>query len=80
MAEIQQPVPVEATLGPNGVPVPGVTDVNGDEVPAVAPAPAAKALEEEATETLYIQNLNERIKIPGLYSISTSVFYIYARD
>src|ERR1700743_305379 len=31
-------------------------------VPEIAPAPEE---EEEASETLYIQNLNERIQIPG---------------
>lgn len=41
-------------------PVPGAIDVQPDG----APAPPAEP--EVASETLYIQNLNEKIRIPGM--------------
>ena len=47
-------------------------------VAAVAPAaPAAPAEAEHATETLYIQNLNEKIKIPVLKSSLRGLFKSY---
>ena len=43
-------------------PVPGAVPPIAGQAPA---APAAPPQEEVATETLYIQNLNEKIKING---------------
>ena len=44
---------------------------------APAPAAAAPAPEEVATETLYIQNLNEKIKIPVLKASLRGLFKSY---
>ncbi|PIL31181.1 hypothetical protein GSI_05878 [Ganoderma sinense ZZ0214-1] len=51
-------------------PIPG-------QVPAAVPAAAAPAQDEVATETLYIQNLNEKIKIPVLKASLRGLFKSY---
>ena len=51
-------------------PIPG-------QAPAAVPDAAAPAQEEVATETLYIQNLNEKIKIPVLKSSLRGLFKSY---
>ena len=53
-------------------PIPGQTPA---AVPVPAPAPPAQ--EEAATETLYIQNLNEKIKIPVLKASLRGLFKSY---
>ena len=57
--------PDGATQAPIAAPVP---------VTAAAPAPAP---EEVASETLYIQNLNEKVKIPVLKSSLRALFKSY---
>ena len=51
-------------------PIPGQT-------PAAVPGAATPAQEETATETLYIQNLNEKIKIPVLKASLRGLFKSY---
>jgi hypothetical protein len=64
MAEIiQAPVPV--------IPVPGQTASISGVVSAAPVTPAAppSVPAENRSETLYIQNLNEKIKLPGIRAI-----------
>nr|VWP01442.1 Uncharacterized protein [Ganoderma boninense] len=76
MAEIAAPpIAMDAMQGVQTnivapAPIPGQT-------PAVVPADAAPAPEEVASETLYIQNLNEKIKIPVLKSSLRGLFKSY---
>jgi hypothetical protein len=49
----------------------GVETAETAEAPTETPAPAEEP--EFVSETLYIQNLNEKIKIDGRYSIQFSV-------
>ena len=55
-------------------PVPGAVPPIAGQAPA---APAAPPQEEVATETLYIQNLNEKIKIPVLKASLRGLFKSY---
>lgn len=53
---------------PSTLPPPeAVQPTISDPTDGVAAAPAAPQEPENVSETLYIQNLNEKIKIPGIY-------------
>lgn len=73
MADISAPVPLAAA--------PLVADPSQNGQPIVAPvpvdAPAAPAEPEHASETLYIQNLNEKIKIPVMKASLRGLFKSY---
>ena len=55
--------------------VDGLPQIPIEGAPGVAPPvpaqPEAPAVPEHVSETLYIQNLNEKIRIPGMLSSST---------
>ena len=70
MAELTAPpVPHDATTIAAPVPVSGMPS---QDLATAAPVP-----EENATETLYIQNLNEKVKIPVLKASLRSLFKSY---
>ncbi|KAI0829050.1 RNA-binding domain-containing protein [Trametes gibbosa] len=62
---------VAAPLAGAPMPIPGMVP------PAAAAAPVPPPAEEAATETLYIQNLNEKIKIPVLKASLRGLFKSY---
>ena len=69
------PPPIIAPA-PVGVVPPELAALAPGAAPPAAPAPAA-APEETASETLYIQNLNEKIKIPVLKASLRGLFKSY---
>ncbi|KAJ1307900.1 hypothetical protein OPQ81_001978 [Rhizoctonia solani] len=83
MAEIAQPpvIPGQTFVTPNGPPNP----MEIDGAAAQAPAPVQPAIVPEtglpvdASETLYIQNLNEKVKIEQMKSTLRSLFKGYGK-
>ena len=81
MAEVAVPPPLNGAplAAPPAVPIEGQPD---DPIAAPVPVtaegePAAPAVEELVSETLYIQNLNEKVKIPVLKASLRSLFKSY---
>ena len=73
------PPPIVAPA-PLAVPPPEMAALVQGQDPAAAAAPVAApapVVEEEASETLYIQNLNEKIKIPVLKASLRGLFKSY---
>ena len=64
------PIPGMVPAAPGAPVIPGAA-------PAAAPAPQQPPQEEFASETLYIQNLNEKIKIPVLKASLRGLFKSY---
>ena len=73
------PIPTDPMQGiPPTIVAPAPVAVPPPEMAALATATAAApAPEESATETLYIQNLNEKIKIPVLKASLRGLFKSY---
>ncbi|CAE6411210.1 unnamed protein product [Rhizoctonia solani] len=83
MAEIVQPpvIPGQTFVPPSGPPNP--MEIDGVVAQAPAPAPPAivpeTGLPVDASETLYIQNLNEKVKIEQMKSTLRSLFKGYGK-
>ena len=81
MAEIAVPPPLNgAPLA--AAPIAPIDGQAGDPIAAPVPVaatetPAVPPVEEYASETLYIQNLNEKVKIPVLKASLRSLFKSY---
>ncbi|KAI0352279.1 RNA-binding domain-containing protein [Trametes cingulata] len=72
MQGVQTNIVAPAPVAGAPIPIPGMVPP-----PAVAPQPQAPPQDEYVSETLYIQNLNEKIKIPVLKASLRGLFKAY---
>ncbi|CAE6537079.1 unnamed protein product [Rhizoctonia solani] len=81
MAEIAQPpaIPGQTFVPPNGPPNPMEIDGAVTQAPVPPAIVPETGLPVDATETLYIQNLNEKVKIEQMKSTLRSLFKGYGK-